>query len=165
MGAMTAKYRPDGFLYYQISLWKAAEPIKTGPFTNWNPRSYRTEHGDGSWLCMREGGLPVPTIRLENYRDGLEDYAYVRILEEAIRIKEAKGDSISAEESKWLADAKMSLEAPKELVASLTEYSRDPKLLYVWREKLASLIEASGLRGINPWGDGFTLNKKGNCCE
>ena len=102
MGAMTAKYRPDGFLYYQTSLWQAKEPIRKGPFTNWDPRSYRDAHGDGSWLCMREGGLPVPTIRLENYRDGLEDYAYVRILEEAIRIKKAKvGDLAERNASGW----------------------------------------------------------------
>ena len=102
MGAMTAKYRPDGFLYYQTSLWQAKEPIRKGPFTNWDPRSYRDAHGDGSWLCMREGGLPVPTIRLENYRDGLEDYAYARILEEAIRIKERKGESLTQTERQWL---------------------------------------------------------------
>ena len=155
MGAMTAKYQPDGFLYYQISLWKANEPINTGPFTNWDPRTYRDAHGDGSWLCMREGGLPVPTIRLENYRDGLEDYAYVRILEEAVRIKESKCDSLSDAERRWLSEAKAALVVPSELVTSLKEYSRNPKRLYQWRIRLAELIETSGLKNIDPWHRGL----------
>jgi hypothetical protein len=162
MGAMTAKYRPDGFLYYQTSLWHAKEPIKTGPFTNWDPRSYRDAHGDGSWLCMREGGLPVPTIRLENYRDGLDDYAYVRILEEAIRRKEFKGAALTEMERRWLTEAKVALQVPGDLVASLTEFSRDPERLYVWRERLAALIETSQERGIDPWAGGFRLDKARN---
>jgi hypothetical protein len=160
MGAMTAKYRPDGFLYYQISLWQAKEPIRTGPFTNWDPRSYRDAHGDGSWLCMREGGLPVPTIRLENYRDGLEDYAYVRLLEEAIRIKATKGEGLSDEERRWLTEAKAALEVPADLVASLTEYSRDPAKLYAWRERLAALIESSGGCDLDRWREGFKLQRR-----
>jgi hypothetical protein len=162
MGAMTAKYRPDGFLYYQVSLWKATEPIRTGPFTNWSPVSYRASHGDGSWLCMREGGLPVPTMRLENYRDGLEDYAYVQLVEEAIRIKEGKLDSVSGKERQWLTEAKEAMTVPKEMVASLTAYSRDPKRLYAWREGLAGIIESAGLRDLNPWGNEFSLYRKGS---
>ena len=162
MGAMTAKYRPDGFLYYQTSLWQAKEPIRKGPFTNWDPRSYRDAHGDGSWLCMSEGGLPVPTIRLENYRDGLEDYAYVRILEEAIRRKEFKGAALTEVERRWLTAARVALQVPVDLVASLTEFSRDPERLYGWRERLAALIEASQERNIDPWVDGFSLKRKRN---
>ena len=78
MGAMTAKQRPDGFLYYQISIWNSRQPITSGPFTDWDPRSWTTYHGDGSWTCVGPDGTPLPTIRLENFRDGLEDYAYVR---------------------------------------------------------------------------------------
>ena len=160
MGAMTAKYRPDGFLYYQTSLWQAKEPIKKAPFTNWDPRSYRDAHGDGSWLCMREGGLPVPTIRLENYRDGLEDYAYVRILEEAIRIKKGKSGDLTEQERQWLAEAQAALEVPAALVASLTEFSRDLERLYAWRECLAALIETSQEHSIDPWAGGFSLKRK-----
>lgn len=31
MGAMTAKFRPDGFLYYEIAFWNSLEPITSGP--------------------------------------------------------------------------------------------------------------------------------------
>ena len=158
MGAMTAKYRPDGFLYYQLTLWQMTKPVGTDPFTEWNPQSWRTSHGDGSWVCTDKDGLPVPTIRLENYRDGLEDYAYIRLLEEAARIKESRKDALSDAERRWLAEAKNALNVPKELVTSLTEYSRDSARLYEWRARLASLIEGSGLNDLDPWGKEFHIN-------
>lgn len=52
MGAMTVKQRPDGFLYYQVSIWNSHKPITSGPFTDWDPRSWTTYHGDGSWTCV-----------------------------------------------------------------------------------------------------------------
>jgi hypothetical protein len=144
MGAMTARQRPDGFLYYQISIWNSPKPITSGPFTDWDPRSWTTYHGDGSWTCVGPNGTPLPTIRLENFRDGLEDYAYVLHLERLVRQCESKGDALSATERQWLADAKQSLAVPKELVKSMTEYSRDPAKLYAWRNRLADLIDRAG---------------------
>jgi hypothetical protein len=155
MGAMAAKYEPDGFLYYQISIWRSESPIVSGPFTEWNPTSWTTYHGDGSWTCVGPGGKPVPTIRLENFRDGLEDLAYVRLLEEAVRRREAS----LPEDREWLATAKAALEVPAALVKSLTVYSRDPGDLYGWREQIADLIEKSGLRDLDPWPKGFSLRR------
>ncbi len=94
MGAMTSKMRPDGFLYYSLTIWNENQPIQSGPFTTWNPVSWTTYHGDGSLLCSGPGGKPVPTIRLENFRDGLEDYAYTCILEDIVRRTEAKGTDL-----------------------------------------------------------------------
>ena len=109
MGAMTAKYRPDGFLYYSLSIWNENKPIENGPFTEWNPVSWTTYHGDGSLLCSGPGGKPVPTIRLENYRDGMEDFAYACILEEIVRRYEARDERLSADEEQWLAEARAAL--------------------------------------------------------
>jgi hypothetical protein len=155
MGAMTAKQRPDGFLYYQISIWNSRQPIRSGPFTDWNPRSWTTYHGDGSWTCAGPEGAPLPTIRLENFRDGLEDYAYVLILEDIIRQREAKGAGPTAAEKQWLADAKAALPVPEKLVKSMTDYSRDPAALSAWRDQLGDLIDRSGAPDANPWGRNF----------
>lgn len=154
MGAMTARQRPDAFLYYQISIWNSRRPIATGPFTDWDPRSWTTYHGDGSWTCVSGDGLPVPTIRLENFRDGLEDYAYAVILESVVRERE-KAASLSVEQKRWLADAQAALKVPSSLVATMTEYARDPAQLYAWRNRLAELIERSGSAQTNPWGNNF----------
>lgn len=143
MGAMTTKSRPDGFLYYEISIWNA-NPITSGPFTDWDPRSWTTYHGDGSWTCMGPGGTPLPTIRLENFRDGLEDYAYARILEATVAKVEASPE-LRAPRAAWLQRAKELLVVPEELVKSLTEYSRDPATLYRYRNALAAAIEAAAV--------------------
>lgn len=135
MGAMTAKQRPDGFLYYQISIWNSQKPITSGPFTDWNPRSWTTYHGDGAWTCAGPGGTPLPTQRLENFRDGLEDFAYVRILENLLRQRESKTAT------PWLAEARAALTVPESLVKSMKEYARDPAALYAWRDRLADMIE------------------------
>jgi len=64
MGAMTAKYRPDGFLYYSLSIWNDNKPIEEGPFTQWNPVSWTTYHGDGSLLCSGPGASPCRRFAL-----------------------------------------------------------------------------------------------------
>ena len=159
MGAMTAKQRPDGFLYYQISIWNSRRPITSGPFTDWNPRSWTTYHGDGSWTCVGPGGTPLPTVRLENFRDGLEDFAYVVILEDIIRQRKAEAASLTAKQQQWLSEAKAALLVPESLVKTMTEYSREPAKLYAWRNHIGDLIERSGVTDANPWGKNFGTKK------
>ena len=113
-------------------------------------------HGDGSLFCAGPGGKPVPTIRLENFRDGLEDYAYVCILKEIIEKYEFKQESLLENEKKWLAEAK-ALGVPEGLVKTLKEYSRDPKVLYAWRNRMSDLIDESGMVDVNPWGSRFNV--------
>ncbi len=163
MGAMTAKYRPDGFLYYSLTQWKNRlsswtpnAPITNGPFTDWDPLSWPPDfHGDGSLICAGPDGGPLPTIRLENYRDGLEDYAYVCLLEEIVRRRQADGASLSGEHRQWLIEAEAALPVPAELVRTLSDYSREPARLYAWRDRLADLIERSGVTDADPWGPAF----------
>ena len=155
MGAMTAKQRPDGFLYYQISIWNSRKPITSGPFTDWDPRSWTTYHGDGSWTCVGPDGTPLPTIRLENFRDGLEDYAYAIILEEIIRQREASAKALTPADKEWLTNAKAALPVPGTLVKSMTEYSTEPAQLYAWRNRIGDLIDSSGAADVNPWGPNF----------
>ncbi len=155
MGAMTSKYKPDGFLYYSLTFWNANEPITSGPFTKWNPVAWGTFHGDGSMICCGPGGSPLPTIRLENYRDGLEDYAYSKILADIIAKYKAKGASLNKKELKWLADAQSVAVVPEKLVKDMVTYSRDAGVLYAWRDKVADMIDSSGMSDADPWGKNF----------
>ena len=121
MGAQTAKYRPDGFLYYQLTIWNSDRPI-SGPdtFTDWNPVSWTNFHGDGSWFCVGPDGTPCGTVRMENFRDGLEDYAYVLEYERRTGRK---------------------AEIPVEVCRDLVHFNDDPAALYAWRDRLAEEIE------------------------
>jgi hypothetical protein len=134
MGAQAVKYRPDGFLYYHISIWKSRRPITSGPFTDWEPQSWTTYHGDGSWTCCGPGGLPLSTIRLENFADGLEDYAYAVLLERKVAARKAKDDAFAVKAKKLLA-------VPRKVVESTRNYTDDPAILYRWRDAMADLIE------------------------
>ena len=118
-GAMTAKWRPDGFLYYALTLWNDNMPIEDGPFTKWDPLSWDDFEGDGSWAYCGPGGKPLASVRLENYRDGVEDYAYARLLE-------SLGGKV---------------EVPQSLVTTPKDYSLDPADYYSWRDSMADEIE------------------------
>ena len=152
MGAMSARYRPDGFLYYQISIWNSRKPITGGPFTDWDPRSWTTYHGDGSWTCVGPGGTPLPTIRLENFRDGLEDYAYARVLEATLRKVERESAGSRADHAPWIERAMAELAVPQAVVKDLREYTSDPTALYRWRDAMAEAIETAGVEPVHPWG-------------
>jgi hypothetical protein len=131
-GAQTLRMRPDGYLYYQTSIWNSFNSITNAPFTDWDPRSWTTYHGDGSWTCAAEDGKPVPTQRLENFRDGLEDYAYAMILEKKLK------ENPSA---KWANEARALISVPKEVMVDMTTYTLDPAKVYKWRDAMADIIE------------------------
>ncbi len=154
MGAQTMKFKPDGFLYYATTSWRAKEPIKEGPFTKWEPRSFGAYHGDGQWTCC--GGpdnMPLATLRLENFRDGVEDLWYVRTLEgiysKRLNERLPEDEKVLKEGGEaapdvWLDRARKALAVPKEVVSSLSSFSTDPAVIYRWRNEMADLIEEAG---------------------
>ena len=126
MGAQTVKYRPDGFLYYQVSIWNSHRCISgADTFTDWEPRSWTRFHGDGSWFCCGPDGTPLATLRIENFRDGLEDYAYAMEYERRTGRK---------------------CEVPAEVCRSVWQYSDDPAVIYAWRDRIAEEIERAGAK-------------------
>ena len=158
MGAQSVRMRPDGFLYYQISIWNSTNCITSGPFTDWDVRTFLNYHGDGQWTAVGPDGIPLPTIRLENFRDGLEDYAYAKLLEQKLRevesskLKvESEGDSQPSNgqtvkpsnRASWAQRAREALAVPRELMDTMTNYSDDPSALYRWRDEMAELIESA----------------------
>lgn len=143
MGAQTVRMRPDGFLYYQISIWKGNKCIENGPFTDWNTANDLQYNGDGSWVCAGPDGIPLPTIRLENFRDGLEDFAYAKLLEEKLSEVESGKSKAESEGGVWISRAKAALAVPREVMDTMTNYTDDPAVLYRWRDEMADLIEAA----------------------
>ena len=120
--------------------WNVEEPIRKGPFTSWNPRSHGRHHGDGQWTCCGPDLLPLPTIRLENFRDGLEDLWYARLLEEKLRAVESGALKVEGA-SDWCRRAKAVLAVPNDVARRVSIFSTDPAVLYRWRDEMADLIE------------------------
>jgi len=124
-GAMTAKYRPGGFLYYAVNRWPLNDkPITSGPRTDWDPASYKNNNGDGSVMCAGANG-PLATIRLENIRDGMEDYETYLLLRKLLAERKQSADKG---------------EVPEALVRDLTHFTHDPQLVMQERERLAQEI-------------------------
>lgn len=143
MGAMTQKFRPDGFGYWAINWWfgnKDQKLLTSGPYTDWNPLVSGNAHGEGSWIYAGPEG-PITSIRLENFRDGLEDYEYYQLLAAAIKRSESEGVPVQE-----LAEARALLVVPEEIVRSLTEFTRDPELLAQHRLSVATEIERLAAR-------------------
>ena len=90
-------------------------------------------NGEGCWAYAGQGGRPLPTLRLENFRDGLEDLAYAKLLE--ARLKTMTSDAA------WTDSAKRLLAVPESVAKSLTDYSDDPQSIYAWRDEIADLLE------------------------
>ena len=120
MGAQTAKFAPAAFLIWQMSEWNSLDVIRSGPYTDWMERTWGTDNGDGSWAYAGPGGTPLATVRLENFRDGLDDLWYVKLYERKFGRRP---------------------EVPDALVKDLKTFSRDPAALAAWREKLADALE------------------------
>jgi hypothetical protein len=144
MGLMAYKCQTGGFLYYQIAKWLIAyhHPaggwITSGPYTNWDPQCDTGNNGDGSLCCAGPDG-PIPTIRMENIRDGLEDYEYLKLLADLVKTLQAVG-SPTPEQLAWISSSQQLLAVPSTLVASVTSYTRNTAALESYREQLATAI-------------------------
>ena len=131
MGAMAAKWRPEGFLYYQMAYFNSLDCITSGPYTSWDPRSWWNEHGDATWVAVGPGGKPLSTQRLENFRDGLEDMWYAELLRCKLE---------TSPNAPWAAKARELLAVPRAVVDSLRNYTDDADALYAWRNAMADLL-------------------------
>ena len=136
---ITWRYGVNGILYWNTTYWRD-NPWQT-------PMSY-TPDGKGKW-GNGDGRLlyppvkspsskfvdkgPVPSIRWEIIRDGIEDYDYFAILKS--RLAKAKPGPAAEK-------AKAALNMVNELAKSRTEYTRDPAKLEAAREAVARAIES-----------------------
>ena len=100
--------------------------------------------------------MPLATLRLENFRDGVEDLWYARILEEIYarvctgKLREdemilKEGGDVSCDE--WCSRAQKLLDVPENVVRSTAIFSTDPDVIYRWRDEMADLIEQAQRRG------------------
>ena len=138
MGAMAAKWRPDGFLYYQMAYFNSLDCITSGPYTAWSPRSWWNEHGDATWVAVGPDGTPLSTQRFENFRDGLEDLWYVELLRRKLR--QVEEGTVKAGDADWCRRAKELLSVPRSVVDTLANYTDDAHSLYAWRNAIADLL-------------------------
>jgi len=126
----------DAFLYWALILAdrpgndKLIDPAD-GPFLSWSISTSEPDgwipwlHGDGRMLYAGTDG-PIGSIRLDNIRDGLEDYEYLWLLSDAT------------------GDAEAGREACIPVASGLDKFTGDPQVLRRERDHIAQQIEGAG---------------------
>jgi len=123
LGWMSYGFQADGLLFWHVNLWHPNGIIAgSDPYLDWKPACVARMTGDGCLTYPTPAG-PVSSIRLENVRDGLEDYDYLALLADAQGREAAQ---------KYV----------ERLVHSMTDFSRDPAALAAVRDQIADQIEA-----------------------
>lgn len=131
-------YKAEGFLYYAMTRWnrngsKGGKPYPEEP---WSFQYVNGYNGEACFLypARRFDMEPLSSVRLENLRDGFEDYEYLMLLAKAY---EAKKASLTPEECKEIEE----LFAMKALVRSGLDYTDDSGTILEFRRKIAGWIE------------------------
>jgi hypothetical protein len=111
----------------------------------WNPATWRNDagkahNGDGQLLYPGPNRQPLSSIRLENFRDGCEDYEYFWLLRDALaQLKQAD----PAKHQALIAEMDHVLAVDDAVVKDLTHFTQDPRVLRQARARIAELIEQS----------------------
>lgn len=152
-------YRLKGVLMWQTTYWNSKEASPKGYLQNpWEeamswvtgygwPYGKQTiwGNGDGRYFYPENRhpnddktnayeGYPVPSIRLEFLRAGIEDYEYMCLLENLMKKAPRK-------QAELVKQAKELLQIPTSIYTNEKTYNKDPKAILEYREKIAELIE------------------------
>ncbi len=164
---MAWQYGVQGDLYWAVNYWTCDGAFLPGTLQDpWaDPMAYNFYQGQvGTWgngdgrllypprdfadgRTRLEG--PVPSLRLELIRDGIEDFEYLWLLRDVAGRVEARG--LAPER---VAAARALLDLPAALVASTSQFGSDPGELHAHRRAVAEMIEEllGLLSGIEPDG-------------
>lgn len=134
-------YEVKGILYWCINReWKNNLSVnKSWPDAEWKPYIFHVSRGTrkykngmGNLVYPGKNGELLPSLRLENLRDGLEDYEYLVILKKLTAKCSDKSLKKQAE--------KLS-KVPTNVAVAADNYSSNPENLINYRSKIASMIE------------------------
>ena len=125
-------YDLRGFLHWALNQFAEGDPY--------------SEKGIGSPYSPGERAIAYPgrtglvgSLRFSAQRDGLQDYEYLWVLEDQLRlIKQRVGEK----EAFWLDPRQRSLELCRRVMWTFHDYTRDPNVLLDTRKAVAEEIEA-----------------------
>lgn len=85
VGWQTYLLRADGFLYWNVNWWNDQPLLDENDtyFPEWCTRGYWGADGDGVFLYPGKNGI-LPSIRLAQIRDGVEDYEWLKAIAEPL---------------------------------------------------------------------------------
>jgi hypothetical protein len=112
----------------------------------WDSRTYMNFHGEGQLVYPGPDGICIPSLRLEVFRDGMDDYEYLYLLKELIERCEKEHAEINLTEFRKLLRVEdyLLIKYPKELTFTQENTIRYPdqsERFFEARNKLANAIE------------------------
>ena len=130
---LSYKFQMDGVLHWAATLFNDDNSYPQDgprwPDRPWSMKGWYYKPGEGHLCYPGTGGKFWPSIRLSNWRDGMEDYEYLKLLEERL-------PSLPADQQ----DQARELLSLGGLVSAPYDYSRDPADFADLRREAAVLI-------------------------
>ncbi|MFH0965463.1 MAG: glycoside hydrolase domain-containing protein, partial [Planctomycetota bacterium] len=146
----TYKAGVDGFLFWCINRWTGNDKPATSAAhpairLDWDPAlDGQYPNSTAMYLYPGDDG-PVSSLRLENFRDGMEDFDLLAIARELLARIEKGGEAPEAAAA--LRDA-ITLDDP--FLTDASRYSKDPALLQERRRRLIRAVETAGCTAPAP---------------
>ncbi|RZT19914.1 uncharacterized protein DUF4091 [Kribbella sp. VKM Ac-2569] len=142
VGPMSYKAGVEGVLYYATNRWLRSDHanqllVNDGILSAWKAATFNGTAGDGSMFYPGPNG-PMASIRLENFRDGMEDYNLLWLLQNDLQSNPNLPAPLKAHAAKLLAaDA---------VVTNQRTFTEDPARYRAWRtDVIATLTTIGGL--------------------
>ncbi len=144
-------YGVDGFEHWSSNyFWRnvrAGKPMdQKWPNVPWDSRTYYYFNGEGQLLYPGPDGTPYSSIRLENFRDGMEDYEYLFMLRELLDNYKGNMTDAALDKYRQLLNPEEYLlyKYPRKIKVTLENtlrYPDQPERILDTREKIARAIE------------------------
>jgi hypothetical protein len=100
-----------------------------------NIRSVSRTNGGGNLLYPGENFQPLPSIRLKNLRDGMQDYEYFVMLRQQVDALKKRGG-----QDALVREAEAALAIDDNVVGGATSFTKDPAELLAFRDKVIDLV-------------------------
>jgi len=119
----------SGLLYWCVNFWDGDPRV--------NPASFQPDQNGNGFLFYPGADGPVPSLRLEMLRDGIEDYEYLARLRDVIEAAKTR----AGVDASVIEHAQRLLAIDPSLVGSMRDYATDPGILLAQRRAIAAMIE------------------------
>lgn len=129
------RYQYTGWLHWELNVWSNnMSTDKRWPEIPWDPARSGVRNGEVGRIYPGPDATPLPSVRLENMRDGIEDYDYMWLLREIVR-------KLPPNNKKRLATEKLISNTIMELCPSRAHFERDPAKVLAMHERLGLALE------------------------
>lgn len=149
-------YGVDGFEHWSSNyFWrnvKEGKPMsEKWPNVPWDSRTYYYFNGEGQLLYPGPDGVPYSSVRLENFRDGMDDYEYLFRLRELLAKYKDNTTDVTLNEYRQLLNPEeyMLYKYPRKIKVTLENtlrYPDQPERILETRHKIALAIEDLQMR-------------------